>query len=99
MKANLGDRCAELPAVAAGGVVTKGNLSIEYTTQTLMGRYAPRNVSAVWIETPEGKFVATLEVSANIRRPALWYYQDHTCIRASQKGPDEITSATQKTHD
>jgi hypothetical protein len=91
--ANLGNRCAPL---AAAGPSTTGVLRIEYRTQSLMGRYAPKNCSAVWIETADGRYVATLELSAALRRPGLVYFQDHAC--SEKLGPDVVTSATKADH-
>ncbi|HMI90096.1 MAG TPA: hypothetical protein VK509_01980 [Polyangiales bacterium] len=90
---SLGNRCASL---AAAGASTAGVLRIEYRTQSLMGRYAPKNCSAVWIETADGRYVATLELSAALRRPGLVYFQDHAC--SEKLGPDVVTSATKSDH-
>lgn len=95
------NRCVSLPPVPGavdGGVVgTAGTLTVEYMTQTVGGEFAPRNVSAVWIETMAGAYVATIELSAAIRRKDLAYFQDRACT--DEPGPDVIVSATQKTHD
>jgi hypothetical protein len=99
----LGQRCV-MPSVsmpfmagAAGAAAAQsGELKVDYVTQTQMGRYAPRNCSAVWVETPDGQFVATLEIAAALRRPGLVYFQDHTCVQ--QPGPDVVTSATRRDH-
>jgi hypothetical protein len=88
----LGNRCAAL--AAAGG--TAGKLTVQYRTQSLAGRYAPKNCSAVWIETADGRYVATLELSAALRRPGLVYFQDHACVE--KLGPDVMTSATKPDH-
>jgi len=98
--AGLGNRCVSLPStgVVDGGVVgTAGELTIEYRTQTYDGRYAPKNCTAVWLETVDEAYVATLEVSAVLRRPGLVYWQDHACIE--KLGPDVVTSATLRTHE
>jgi hypothetical protein len=100
--AGLGNRCVALPRVPdAGPPPTSGSLHIEYTTLSHDGRYAPKNCTAVWLETPDGAYVATLELRAALRRPGLVYYQDHTCTE--KPGPDVLTSATltdhERTHD
>jgi hypothetical protein len=74
-----------------------GTLAVTYRTQTLRGRFAPKNCSAVWIETLDGRYVATIEVSAALRRPGLVYYQDHVCT--AKLGPDVTTSATKANHE
>lgn len=97
--AGLGDRCVALPPVpdaGAPGAPTDGMLQLDYQTQSLMGRYAPKNCTAVWIETADGAYVTTLEVTAGLRRPGLVYFQDHVCTQ--KLGPDAITSATRTDH-
>jgi hypothetical protein len=94
----LGNRCAPLPgpAVPDASVGTEGELTLELQTQTRMGRYAPKNCSAIWIETLDGAYVATLKLTAALRRPGLVYWQDHACTE--KLGPDAMTSATLKDH-
>ncbi|HKU43148.1 MAG TPA: DUF2271 domain-containing protein, partial [Polyangiales bacterium] len=63
---------AGMPAVAptAGAAAPSGGpgkLSVAFKSVSLGGRYAPRNVGAVWIETSSGMFVKTLERWAGIR--------------------------------
>lgn len=93
--------CTSLPpgpgAIDGGAVGTSGTLTIEYMTKTYDGLYAPRNVTAVWIETTNEQYVATLELQAAVRRKDLVYFQDHTCV--DQLGPDAIVSATLRSHD
>jgi hypothetical protein len=36
-------------------------LTLDFTTKTQRGRYAPKNVGAAWVETTNGKWVHTLE--------------------------------------
>lgn len=89
-----GDRC-NAPTVPAGPN-TPGELSVDYETQTVMQRYAPKNVSVAWIETVDEQFVATLEISAALRRPGLVFWQERACVDRS--GPDVVTSATKRDH-
>ena len=97
----LGNRCVSLPgsvAADAGPIGTDGTLTVKYMTRTYYeGRYAPKNCSAVWIETAAGAYVATIEVTAGLRRPGLVYWQDHACTE--KLGPDATTSATLRNHD
>lgn len=97
--AGLGNRCTSLPPVvdAGPGSLTLGALQVTYRTQSLDGRYAPRNCTAVWIETPDGLYVATLEIGCALRKPGLVYWQDHTCTE--KPGPDVVTSATLRDHE
>lgn len=95
-----GNRClAPRPVATDGGTSTNtaGELSLDYTTQTTNGRYAPKNCSAVWIETIDDQFVATLEIAAQVRRPGLVYWTEQACI--DKLGPDAVASATKLTHD
>lgn len=96
--AGLGNRCVSLPALdPAAPAPTKGTLTLDYKTVSLMGRYRPRNCTAVWIETPAGQYVATIEIGAMLRKPALVYWQDHACTE--KPGPDVVTSATLDHHE
>jgi hypothetical protein len=94
--AGLGDRCAALPALPEGAAASTGTLRVEYQTQSLLGRYEPKNCTAVWIETTAGQYVATLEIGAGLRRPGLVYFQDHACTE--KPGPDVVTTATLPDH-
>jgi hypothetical protein len=94
--AGLGERCNSLPAPPEGVMPTRGTLEVRYTTQSLDGRYAPRNCTAVWIETMAGAYVATIELGAGLRKPGLVYFQDHACT--ARLGPDVVTSATLADH-
>ncbi len=95
--AGLGDRCVSLPGGADAGAATAGTLTLEYTTRSLEGRYAPKNCTAAWIETLDGAYVATIEIGAALRRPGLVYWQDHACVEKT--GPDVVTSATLADHE
>jgi len=46
---------------------TPGTLTVSITSDAVGGRYAPRNVGAIWIESGSGKFVKTIERWAAIR--------------------------------
>lgn len=93
----LGARCTPLGGVAEGVPSTAGTLTVEYKTRSLDGRYAPKNCTAVWIETMDGRYVATLELAALLRKPGLVYFQEHAC--PEKPGPDVVTSATLTNHD
>jgi hypothetical protein len=96
--ANLGNRCVSLPALdPAAGMPTEGTLLVEYKTLSVMERYAPRNCTAVWIETVNEQYVATIEIAANLRKPSLEYWQNHACTE--KPGPDVVTSATLPDHE
>jgi hypothetical protein len=76
---------------------TSGTLTLDYKTVSLMGRYRPRNCTAVWIETTAGQYVATIEILAALRKPGLVYWQDHACTE--KPGPDVVTKATLPDHE
>jgi hypothetical protein len=94
--AGLGNRCVSLPALDPAAPATRGTLTLDYKTASLMGRYRPRNCTAVWIENPAGQYVATIEIGAALRRPALLFWQDHACTE--KPGPDVVTTPTLKDH-
>jgi hypothetical protein len=59
-----------MPAAGGGaptGGPSMGTLSVRFTSVPQGGRYAPRNVGAVWIETASGMFIKTIERWAGIR--------------------------------
>lgn len=95
--AGLGDRCVPLGNAPDASAATTGMLTLRYRTRSLDGRYAPKNCTATWIETADGRYVATLEVTAALRRPGLVYWQDHAC--PEKLGPDVVTSATLPDHE
>jgi hypothetical protein len=94
--AGLGNRCVAL-GTPEGVAATTGKLTVRYKTRSLDGRYAPKNCTATWIETADERYVATIEVTAALRRPGLVYWQDHAC--PEKTGPDVVTSATLTDHE
>lgn len=92
----LGDRCVSL-GTPDNLLATMGKMTVRYMTRSLDGRYAPKNCTATWIETTDGRYVATIEVTAALRRPGLVYWQDHACTE--KLGPDVVSSATLVDHD
>jgi hypothetical protein len=78
------------PTAATG--VTK--LELSYTTEALGGRYAPKNVGAVWVTDSSGKLVKSLEVWARIR---LRYLLNYASARGSAR-PDVTATATLTNH-
>jgi hypothetical protein len=78
------------PEQAAG--VTK--LEFSYTTESLGGRYAPKNVGAIWVSDSSGKLVKSLEVWARVR---LRYLTSYASARGSAR-PDVTATATLTNH-
>jgi hypothetical protein len=73
-----------------GGSTTALALTFDVTTVSQGGRYAPRNVGAIWIETGGGQFVKTLEVWAGTRGRYLSRFNGE----AGGNRVDAVTSAT-----
>jgi hypothetical protein len=85
-------------------------LTLEFTTKTYGGKYAPVNVGAAWVADASGKWVYTLEMWCG------WQNTKHLMVYDSAGGPDYssglfpgtfasskppadvIASATLKTH-
>ncbi|MFI5306235.1 MAG: DUF2271 domain-containing protein [Polyangiales bacterium] len=74
--------------VAAGG--SSGAFSFDVVTVNQGGRFAPRNVGAIWIEDSSGKFVKTLKVWAATRARYLSKFGTD----AMSNRLDAVTSAT-----
>jgi hypothetical protein len=70
------------------------SLHVRVRTTTLNGRYSPRNVGAIWIETASGAFVKTVERWGGTRARYL------TRFNTSSAGNlvDAVTSATLSNH-
>jgi hypothetical protein len=91
---------AALPQDAAVAVETGPSgpppteLSFSVLTKSLAGRYAPRNIGAIWIEDAGGKWVKTLAVWAFIRERYL------TRFRTASTGNrvDAVAGATLSQH-
>jgi len=88
---------AFLPEPLDAGVakLDAGSLRFEVMTAPVGGRFAPRNVGAIWIETEQGQFIKTLEVWAQTRARYLRRFQ----AASGGDTTDAITSATLKKHE
>ena len=69
-------------------------LVVTFDTTPAEGRYEPRNVVAVWVETPEGAFVRTLSRWADRRRQYLRAWN----AASSGNVVDAVTGATFSNH-
>lgn len=69
-------------------------LRIVVRTTALGGRYAPRNIGAIWIETATGQYVKTVQRWANRRRAYLTSYMAVTGGDVT----DAISGATLSSH-
>lgn len=69
-------------------------LAFDVTTVNQGGRYAPRNVGAIWIETQSSAFVKTLQVWAGTRGRYLTRFNSE----AGGSRVDAVTSATLRSY-
>lgn len=70
------------------------SLRIRVRTTTNNGRYSPRNIGAIWIETDQGVFVKTVERWAKTRGRWLSKFN----ASSAQNVVDAVTSATLSSH-
>lgn len=81
-----------------GGAGGAGGASIQFlfqfTTVSMNGKYAPKNVGAVWIADGSGAFVKTLEVWAAKRAEHLVKWNEVTGANIV----DAVTGATRSSH-
>lgn len=90
-----------LALIGAGQISaqTTGTLSVEVTTSSTGGEYAPRNVLAIWVEDSSGDFVKTLLAYANNRRTHLNTWEASTTEAGSAFNvTDAVSGATQSSH-
>jgi hypothetical protein len=73
---------------------TLSSLHVRVRTTAYGGRYAPRNIGAIWVEDSTGKFIHTIERWAGTR--ARWLLRWQTSSKAN--AVDAITSATLSSH-
>jgi hypothetical protein len=100
------------PAGAAAPPVAKATkLTLDYTTATYGGKYAPINIGAVWVADASGKWVYTLEMwcgwqnTKHLRPYTMAGGPDYSTgllpgsfTSGKAPPPDVIASATLKTH-
>ena len=70
------------------------SLTFSVTTVTGRGRFAPRNIGAIWVMSPQNTFVKTLEVWAGVRASNLTNWNAAT--RANRA--DAVSGATLPNH-
>ncbi len=78
----------------ASAPASAGTLTVRATTTQAGGNYAPRNVTAAWIEDSNGTFVKTISRWANQRRQHLVAWQ----TAAGTADVDAISGATRQDH-
>lgn len=78
---------------------TEGALKVALSTAETGGKYAPRNVMAIWIENSSGEFVKTLLAYGEKRKTHLNNWQEATKNAGSEYNvTDAITGATKSSH-
>jgi hypothetical protein len=87
------------PPVTSSG---PGTLSVSVTSASVGGRYAPRNVGAIWIETGSGEFVKTIERWVAIRTSDLRAWNQRTggwgfSFFGTSSSPDAVDCVTAAT--
>jgi hypothetical protein len=73
--------------------VGAGTLAVSFDTEPAGGRFAPRNVVAVWVETVTGRFVKTIGRWSAERTPHLIAW-----AMASGTDADAVSGATRANH-
>lgn len=83
--------CSSNDPVINNSVKTSGKLSVSVTASAYKGKYTPRHVMAVWVESTSGTFVKTLVAKAAERREYLTNW-----LKATSSGntTDALTGAT-----
>ncbi len=76
-----------------------GKLSVSISTSETGGKYAPKNVIAIWIENETGDFIKTLLVYGNKRLTHLNTWQESTNNAGTEYNKvDAVTGATRLKH-
>lgn len=73
---------------------TAGSLSVNVTTSTYKGSYAPKHVLAIWVESTSGTFVKSLVVNAAARKQ----YLTNWLKSSSSNTTDATVGATLSSH-
>jgi hypothetical protein len=94
--AETGGSGSSADAGSTGMTGTSGIKALSFNVVSVSqgGRYAPRNVGAIWIETASGQFVKTLKVWAGTRGRYLSKFNNE----AGGSRVDAVTSATLRSY-
>ena len=84
-----------LAPAASHEKLAPGSFVITYQTQTYQGKYAPRNVVAIWLVDAQGQYVKDLAVYGNRFTTKLARWRKDS----GKAKPDATTGATRKQHD
>ncbi len=74
--------------------ITDKSLTLEFTTSSMGGKYAPSHILAVWVETAGGDYVRSLKVRAQMRMEYLYTWDD----ASGGDVTDAVTGATLSNH-
>ncbi|MEZ4252164.1 MAG: DUF2271 domain-containing protein [Polyangiales bacterium] len=93
--AGSGD-AGDVPLADAGMNLCAPTKMLEFTVLTSPpgGKYAPKNIGAIWVERADGTFVHTLEMWARTRRRYLVQFRSRT----GSNTVDAVTGATLTSH-
>jgi len=80
-------------AGGSGSTTCLRSVSFDVTPLSQGGRYSPRNIGAIWVQSSSGAFVKSLEVWAAQRRRYLTRY--NTAVGSSSTNIDVTATATQ----
>lgn len=83
------------PSTTSDSQASVSTLRFSVRTSSLGGTYQPRNVGAIWIETPEGEFVRTLKKWGTIRSRWLSRWNE----TSDGNVIDAVTAATRPDHE
>ena len=86
---------AQLPAASETQVATAGTLNVTVTTAGAGGKYAPKNVMAIWVVNSSGAFVKTLMGFGASEKAYLTNWKTAT---PTYNIVDAISGATKTTH-
>ena len=86
-------------AGSAGSSAESTSVSFTVTTMPLGGKYQPKNIGAIWIETRDGEFVKTLELWAKTRRRYLTKFNKAVGTAGTVDVTASATLLMHKTHD
>lgn len=87
------DGSAALPVTASPTGGPRMRFSV--TTGPVGGKYAPRNVGAIWVSDAEQRWIRTLKVWAQLRER---YLQAYWAANPERDRTDAVSSATLRTH-
>jgi hypothetical protein len=82
-------------AMLAAHAAAQGKVDVTFTTNTRGGKYAPKHVLAVWVETSNGTFAKTLGKWANSR---VRYLLNWNAASGKATDVDTVTGASLSSH-